>query len=283
MSDISTQVSTVALLARREGMSVDLFSRYWRDVHGVLAVRIPGFWSYTQYHVALVSPRPSDDSAFVMDGLAEVEFLNEADRTGLATSDVIPLILRDEQNVFSRTLLYSLEAGASRTRVAASAAIADYSEPSGSYVLLVQSPPDVTAQAAAAALESALMPVVNNADLESLRTHLLASGDPTLWNTAPGVDNAERSTRNSAVIQAQWKDEAAALAALEMLTKVRDAGICEVQAYWVTARCAMVAQGRPTHLGLRGLDALRTIEAAGADNQKEAEVLRRLYGDSMIR
>lgn len=276
------EVTTIALLARRAGMSVELFSRYWRDVHGVLAVRIPGFWSYTQYHLAPVSPAPRD-GAFVMDGFAEVVFRREADRAGLATSEVTPLILRDEQNVFSRTLLYSLEAGASRSRLAAADTVHDYSEPLAAYVVLAQSPPDSGAQQVASALESVLLPGLETSPgLLALRTHLLASGDPSLWNTADGVDNAERGARNSALIEARWQDEAAAQSALQALARVRDPGFAAVHAYRVTARCAMVVQGRPTHLGLRGLDALRTIEAAGAENQKAAEVLRCVYGSDVM-
>jgi hypothetical protein len=44
-------VTTIALLERKPSLSRPLFTRYWRDVHGVMAARIPGFESYTQYHV----------------------------------------------------------------------------------------------------------------------------------------------------------------------------------------------------------------------------------------
>lgn len=280
MNGATTEVTTVALLARRQGMSTELFSRYWRDVHGVLAVRISGFWSYTQYHVEPCAPMPTDPAALRMDGFAEVIFRDEADRAGLANSQVTPLILQDETNVFSRTLLYSLEAGASRTLVAPPDERApDYVEPEADYLLVVQSPNNATAQDAASALDVRLAGLRESPGLLALRRHLLASGDPSLWNTAEGVDNAEVGVRSSAVIQARWKSREEAQAALG-----QSGGACiaafSVQAYRVTARCAMVVQGRPTHLGLRGLDVLRTIAAAGAENQKQAEVLQCIYGIS---
>ena len=40
----------------------------------------------------------------------------------------------------------------------------------------------------------------------------------------------------------------------------------------------MVRDKLPTQLGLRGLDALQTIVAAGADNQLQEAILRCLYG-----
>ena len=49
MTNDAKSVSTIALLQRKDGLSDSLFSRYWRDVHGVLAARIPGFWSYTHF------------------------------------------------------------------------------------------------------------------------------------------------------------------------------------------------------------------------------------------
>lgn len=274
MNTTTTAVSTVALLARRQGMTPDLFSRYWRDVHGVLAARIPGFWSYVQYHL---EPRfaPSAD-ALVIDGLAEVDFLCETDRGGLANSDLIPLILRDEENVFSRTLLYSLEAGASSTDAECDDEEPEFCEPAASYVILVQAPAATIAKSVESALQRQLLPALGAAS--GLRTHLLASGDPALWNTSAHVDNTEQGPRTHVVIRASWPDEVAAQAALQRLADIRDASLTNLHVYRVRERCAMVLRGRPTHLGLRGLDALRTIESAGADNQKEAEILRRLYG-----
>jgi hypothetical protein len=40
----------------------------------------------------------------------------------------------------------------------------------------------------------------------------------------------------------------------------------------------MVDNGRPTHVGLRGLDAVRTINEANATNQLDDEVVAAVYG-----
>lgn len=285
MTAADNEITTVALLQRRDGMTPELFSAYWRDVHGVLAARIPGFRSYVQNHVEPCGlPTLStehDHRSILIDGFAEVTYDSEADRQGLATSDITPLILRDERNVFSHTLLYNLEPGASCTLVGDG--VPTQMEPAASYVLVLQSPLESGAGAIVEALEPTLLtPLRDSAGLTALRRHLLMSGDPTLWNTSDGVDNTEAGPRNSVVLQASWRDVDSASAAIGQLVAREQGVFCNLQAYRVTARYEMVLAGRPTHLGLRGLDALRTIEAAGADNQKDKGLIRRLYGASAL-
>jgi hypothetical protein len=273
--------STVALLERRSGMSDALFSAYWRDVHGTLATRIPGFWAYAQNHLEAHGPAASAAQAheglMQVDGLAEVLFLSEADRAGLIHSEVTGLIQRDETKVFSRTLLYSLAAGASRTL--RGLGVPQTQSPAAAFVLVLRSPAGCPAAQVAAALESHLQaPLLASAGLTDLRAHLLTSGDPGLWSTVPGVDNTERGAQNSVVLQAAWADRAAAEAAITALRGRLGPAFTGLMSYRVKARYEMVVDGRPTMLGLRGLDALNTLEAAGAANQKEDAVLRILYG-----
>jgi hypothetical protein len=120
------RLTTVALIERKPDISRSLFTRYWRDVHGVMAARIPGFESYVQYHVTPLAGNTAATAEPVagigtrmaepFEGIAIVTFADAADRAGLADSDISHFIQRDEQNVFRRALLYNLEAGASVTR-----------------------------------------------------------------------------------------------------------------------------------------------------------------------
>src|SRR5690606_18606366 len=119
-----TAVTTVALLRRKNGMDAALFSKYWRDVHGMLATRIPGFRSYVQYHLdAAHSLAWADDAEpdRSLHGIAVVDFDSEAQRGGLARSEVAALIREDEINLFQSSLLYNLPAGADRLWQAAAA------------------------------------------------------------------------------------------------------------------------------------------------------------------
>ena len=237
-------VTTVALIERRPDISRSLFSRYWRDVHGVMAARIPGFDRYTQHHVTPIG------GAAPFEGIAIVSYRDAADRAGLATSEVTQHIHRDERNVFRRALLYNLSAGADRAIVGR--------EPAGHERFLVVEGGGDVAAAIAALRVSAIY----------LAAYDLTTGDPAGWNDTL----TDASERYLAVLHAAWESEAAA-----------DAAMAGGGGYRLDARYVMVEGGTPTALGLRGLDAVRTIEEAGAVNQLEPAVVRAVYGAAFAR
>jgi len=237
-------VSTVALIERRPDISRSLFSRYWRDVHGVMAARIPGFDFYTQHHVTPVDP---DTEPF--EGIAIVTYRSEEDRAGLIHSEVTQHIHRDEQNVFRRALLYNLDDGASRTLVGNDTAAGQ------TMFLVVEAGADVRT----------LVATLGDAPLY-LATYDLTGGDPSGWNQ---TDTGGRVF--GSLVHGVWPDRAAAIATAEKLPAA---------AYLLDERHVMVANGKPTPIGLRGLDAVKTIEEAGADNQLSDEVVRAVYGIS---
>jgi hypothetical protein len=241
-------VTTVALIERKPDISRDLFSRYWRDVHGVMAARIPGFATYTQYHVT-----PLSAAAQPFEGIAIVTFANEDDRQGLATSEVTQHIHRDEQNVFRRALLYNLD-GAS---LQAEGAGDRYGMAAGFVVL--SGSDDVAAVRGALALSGPAFCDVYD----------LSSGDPSGWN-----DTDVSGSRCAAVMHAGWACSDAAAVALAGLDPA-------LAVYRLDEVHIMVEDGLPTPVGLRGLDAVRTIREAGADNQLSDAVVRAIYGTSM--
>lgn len=275
-------VTTIALLSKKQGISTRLFSKYWRDVHGILAARIPGFDSYTQYHLGpairnmplpkhVVSAIPANHR---FHGIAEVTFADDIARAGLASSEVAAMIQDDEQNVFKTSLLYNLEPGASHTYLEKPA-----SENLSSYFMLLGRSTRVSANALITATEQNLLPALaQQPGISRVRMHRLSSGDPTLWNTA-GVDNQlTPDTAFEAVIQItsatlQEIENACACAPLDFFDSVG-----KLHLYQAKARHVMVEHGRPSHLGLRGLDALQTIIAAGASNQLEDALVHSIYG-----
>ncbi|RYM07923.1 EthD domain-containing protein [Sphingobium cupriresistens] len=250
-------LTTIALLERKPGISRDLFSRYWRDVHGVMAARIPGFETYTQHHI---TPLTDIGSLVVepFEGIAVVTFAAVGDRDGLIHSDVTKHIHRDEQNLFRRALLYNLEAGATIVTGDIRHCEAD------SYFVVV--PVGFDAIAIAAALI--------DAGAERIARHDLSGADPAGWNNTD-VNECGASRLFGAVMQSWWSGPAQADAALA--DAVRSSG-GRIVCYRTDARYAMVEQGRATLIGLRGLDAVRTIEEANAGNQRELSLLRAIYG-----
>ncbi|MDF9773284.1 EthD domain-containing protein [Pseudomonas baetica] len=277
-------VTTIALLSKKQGISTSLFSKYWRDVHGILAARIPGFDSYTQYHLGpairnmplpkyVVSAIPAN---LRVHGIAEVTFADDIARAGLASSEVAAMIRNDEQNVFKTSLLYNLEPGASHTYLEKPT-----SDSACSYFILLGRSTQASANALIAATEQYLLPALaQQPGISRVRMHRLSSGDPTLWNTA-GVDNQlTPDTAFEAVIQItsttlQEIENACACTSLIFFDSVG-----KLHFYPAKARHVMVEHGRPSHLGLRGLDALQTIIAAGASNQLEDALVHSIYGIS---
>ncbi|KGB59050.1 EthD domain-containing protein [Sphingopyxis sp. LC363] len=237
-------ISTVALIERRVDISRSLFTRYWRDVHGVMAARIPGFASYTQYHVT-----PIDASAEPFEGIAIVTYRTEDDRAGLIHSEVTQHIHLDEQNVFRRALLYNLEEGASRH-------LCGNAEAEGQVMFVVVEAGHDSDAALAALNDTAIY----------LAAYDLRGGDPSRWNL---TDAGERIF--IALLHGIWPDRDSAIAASRS---------CDGVAYLLDERHVMVKDGRATPVGLRGLDAVKTIEEAGADNQLTDAVVRAVYGTS---
>lgn len=284
------QVTTLALLIRRNGISPALFSRYWRDVHGVLAARIPGFESYVQYHLDTgrddVLPRQIHlanrvRAAARFDGLAEVTFRDADKRLGLASSDVSAMIQQDEQNVFRTSLLHNLAEGASRTVFAQPVQV-----PGTSVFIFLGGLPGCTRDSVVAALDALLLPALSEVEaLQKVRAHVLLAGEQQSWQTE-GVDNRQNAdTAFDAVVQLDFIGIASreiVRDALAGVPAVLYQVLPRIQVYRARGCHVMVQDGRPTELGLRGLDAQRTIAAAGAVNQRSDAVLRCVYGASAL-
>jgi len=63
-------VKAIYLIRRKPGMSGEDFHRYWREVHGPIAARIPGLRRYVQCHAVDAGLGAAAD----YDGAAEVWF-----------------------------------------------------------------------------------------------------------------------------------------------------------------------------------------------------------------
>jgi hypothetical protein len=276
----------VALLQRRPGMSADLFSRYWRDVHGVLATRIPGFTSYRQYHLErqAVFIETTEAAQIGLDGIAEVLYAPVQGDAGLIDSRVAEFIRADERNVFACAYLYNLPAGASRIW---SPEAYDPNEhvtvptPVTLLFLLFQAAEAPSLEAIQLGLQQVLIECRRQVPrLQILHSHLLAAGDTHWWNT-PGVDNSPGGVTFAAAAKlAIARDESVdeAVQAVAQAIRRRAPGtLGAATLYRVTARFVMVHAGEPTEIGLRGLDTLRTIGEAQARNQRDPQLLRTLY------
>jgi uncharacterized protein (TIGR02118 family) len=66
-------IKMVGLLTRKEGITHEEFVRHWYDIHGPLALAVPGIRRYVQSHITGTRTRPDIPETDVqVDGIAEL-------------------------------------------------------------------------------------------------------------------------------------------------------------------------------------------------------------------
>ena len=72
-------IKVVGLLTRKDGISHEAFVRHWYDIHGPLALAVPGIRRYVQSHIVGTRTRPDIPETDVdVDGIAELWYDDEA-------------------------------------------------------------------------------------------------------------------------------------------------------------------------------------------------------------
>ena len=66
-------IKLLSLLTRKDGISHQDFVRHWLDIHGPLALAVPGVRRYVQSHITGTRSRPDiPDTDVEVDGIAEL-------------------------------------------------------------------------------------------------------------------------------------------------------------------------------------------------------------------
>jgi len=66
-------IKVLGLLTRKQGITHDEFVRHWFDIHGPLALAVPGIRRYVQSHIIDTRTRPDIPETNVqVDGIAEL-------------------------------------------------------------------------------------------------------------------------------------------------------------------------------------------------------------------
>ncbi|WP_225895678.1 AtaL-like protein [Dendronalium phyllosphericum] len=112
--DRQGKIAFYVLLWKRKGISLELFSEYWRNVHGPLCARLPGQHQYWQFHLAANEGGiwPAIDSIDYVcpavdrfHGIAELTFATEADFQ--AYIEAFGILMADEHNLFAKAIAYT--------------------------------------------------------------------------------------------------------------------------------------------------------------------------------
>ena len=114
--DQAVKHNVYASVRRRDGVSHEHFTHYWRDVHSTLCSRLPGLGFYVQQHFdreggANLWPVADGVSRItaVLDGSAELGFANAQDQATFAEAGKI--LYEDEHNLFGEAIAYFLPTG----------------------------------------------------------------------------------------------------------------------------------------------------------------------------
>jgi uncharacterized protein (TIGR02118 family) len=101
-------IKLVYCISRRPGMTLEEFSRYWREVHGPIGRRIPGLRRLVQSHRVR---HPWEMPASVFDGMAELWFDDMAALESARRSSEWRASSADEANFIdsTRTALFLTE------------------------------------------------------------------------------------------------------------------------------------------------------------------------------
>lgn len=118
--EISRGIGLCVLLWLRSDLPRELCYDYWREPHGQLMARIPGFINYRQHHfednplflwsdkIEIGTDCPSEQ---IPDGFAEVLIEGDKGEIPRQTNAVMNDYRTDERNVFERGLLYQTPVG----------------------------------------------------------------------------------------------------------------------------------------------------------------------------
>lgn len=290
-------------LKRRVGVPPDLFHEYVRDVHGPLAARLANRDMHAYWHLEL---RHEEGSLWPrVDGvsydLPEAEAFEHSNPTIYASGDALKayfldpaiggILMRDEPNVFSETILYTV--------------------PEGQFLEYRAPAPDPIGLAAG---EGGLKFLVyfrksTSASTEAFRRFLRERYVPALA-TDPGVttlrlfileppDNSNPTNRLATGVSHYAAPERQYQAAIEIaftdgLALTRAFGseayratladqprlIRHMHVFTVPETAWMVVDGEMTTVALRGAPAARLIRRLGAVNQLGPNVVRAVTGDA---
>lgn len=288
-------LSLVAFCWWRTDLPQDVCEDYWRDVHGIMFTRAPGLWQYRQFRLA---PNRDDlwpaiegvsfdvPRAAQPRGMPHGLFRSESDLHTFAghrlPSETIP---HDTRNFIGRIGALLTPTDGERTLVDRLHLPALQGVPPVPTFVLCFVPRAKTTSAEAFhryLIEQVARPWSRHPDVLRLRVEPLPP--------------YERSVMPSPNVPYQWPNDETYLGWIELavrhegvlgglVTDLDTTAIAEqlkaVHTYPLREVCTLISAGRPTDVGLRGLPAVRTIEAVGAGAQRSEAVLRLLFGDAV--
>jgi hypothetical protein len=285
------------LLRKRNGLTLDAFSNYWKDVHGPVCARLPGQHQYWQFHLSHnengiwpevdgIKYDSSEEEQF--DGIAELTFLSDEDcQIWLGAAAIL---MADEHNIFSKTVGYLTSQGGSKTYLDR----VEIGDPNGNLNLvklhvMLRKVDATSIDDFRKYLVTHFAPVVAKSDLVfKFRLHLLEEHDNfEKLPPAPGVSHYEPldkqyqaafeiAFRNRLDMERFFASEEYAFAVKEQSKYVK-----QLSTFPERNSYTFVYDSKMTLAGQRGSTTAALIENIGATNQLQDNILNLMFGTSI--
>ncbi len=271
----------------RNAVPLDVSYRYWRDVHSIMVSRIPGIYQYRLLQLAAnrvnLGAEISDIDFAVSDadqvhGVAEMLFLTQADQQTFGSSPInTQYVFKDEQNLCDRNVTRSASGNNAHTYVDRTGEPTPNGAPTfPSFMLCFSLRESISLeQFHQQFVEQIAHPWSQNAAVMRLRLHLLEPYSEK--ENSPCVSHDCATAQQYEAWMELMIDQPPTLRSLlssrDVARSVRAIQIFEISAYYT-----MVYDGKVTEVGLRGFPAVQTILEAGADLQRQPDLLKALYG-----
>ncbi|WP_244887744.1 nuclear transport factor 2 family protein [Anabaena cylindrica] len=285
--DQKGKVAFYVLLWKRQGISLELFDDYWRDVHGPVCARLPGQYQYWQFHVAhneggLCPQIPgldyTWDSEDNFDGIAELTFASVADRQTWFTASAI--LMDDEHNLFRKAIGYNSNPGNSITYIDR----IPNGDPNGEvsaikFHVMVKKANGASTEAFRHYLTETFAPKVSSSDsVLKFRLHLFEEVDNSRPDAA-GVSHYEPAEKQYhaayEIAFANHLEREKFFASSEYLTAIKDAAkyIKQIQPFPERTAYTFVYDGQMTLAGQRSAKVASLIQRVGANNQLQEGIV----------
>ena len=214
--DANAKCTFYVLLWKRNGISLESFDNYWRDVHGPVCARLPGQHQYWQFHVAhddgglfpavrgVLYNQTSTNAQF--DGIAELTHRSVDDRN--TWFEAAGILMDDEHNIFSKAIGYVTDVGNSVTYVDR----IEEGAPNGRlplekyHVMVKQADGCSTGEFRNYMTKTFAASAVKNDDLLKLRLHLFEKPDLSRPDAAGVAHSEPESELYQAAFEIAFKD-----------------------------------------------------------------------------
>jgi len=103
-------IKVLGLLTRRPELTHEQFVKHWLEIHGPLALAVPGICRYVQSHIVGTRIRPDIPETDVdVDGIAELWYVDEAALQRAAASPEMKRLTDDGALIIGRIKTYIID------------------------------------------------------------------------------------------------------------------------------------------------------------------------------